>query len=70
MLDRFDPRTGMTAMMRTTGFPAAIVALMLARREIDPGARPVEVAVPSGPFLEEAALRGLRFSWAEKELAG
>jgi lysine 6-dehydrogenase len=69
MLDRFDPQTGMTAMMRTTGFPAAIVARMLARREIAPGARPVEVAVPSGPFLEEAALRGLRFSWIEREIA-
>jgi lysine 6-dehydrogenase len=70
MLDRFDPATGMTAMMRTTGFPAAIVALMLARGEIAPGARPVEVAVPSVRFFEEAARRGLHFSWEDREVSG
>jgi lysine 6-dehydrogenase len=67
MLDRFDPATGMTAMMRTTGFPAAIVAQMIAGKEIAPGARPVELAVPSQRFLDEAARRGLEFRWTVRE---
>ena len=70
MLDRFDPVTGMTAMMRTTGFPAAIVARMLARKQIAPGARPVEVAVPSHLFFQEAEERGLHFFWKDSEAAG
>jgi lysine 6-dehydrogenase len=63
MLDVFDEATGFTAMTRTTGFSAAIVAQMLARGEIAPGARPVELAVPPGPFLAEAARRGFQFRW-------
>jgi lysine 6-dehydrogenase len=68
LLDRFDTATGMTAMMRTTGFPAAIVATMQARGEISPGARPVELAVPPELFFVEAEVRGLRFEWTQREL--
>lgn len=53
LLDRQDERTGLTAMERTTAFPAALVAFMQARRQIEPGARPLEVAVPAGPYLDE-----------------
>ena len=39
-------------MMRTTGFPAAIVANMLASGVINvPGAYPVEIGVPAEAFL-------------------
>jgi lysine 6-dehydrogenase len=65
MFDAFDEAAGLTAMMRTTGFPASIVAQMLARGEIGPGARPVELAVPARPFLREAEQRGFRFTWQE-----
>jgi lysine 6-dehydrogenase len=67
LLDLFDERTGLTAMMRTTGFPAAIVAQLMARGAIAPGARPVELAVPSEPFLAEAERRGFRFTWRHGE---
>lgn len=35
LFDRTDPATGMTSMARTTAFPCAIVARMLARSELD-----------------------------------
>lgn len=60
LLDLYDEKHGLTAMMRTTGFPAAIIAQMLASKAIDrPGAYPVETGVPAGPFIEEARRRGL-----------
>ena len=50
-----------TAMMRTTAFPAAIVAGMLARREIlATGALPQERCVPPDRFLAELERRGIR----------
>lgn len=63
MLDRYDEKTGMTAMMRTTGFPASIVAQMAATRRIPPGAYPVETGVPADDFIEAARRRGFDLSW-------
>lgn len=68
LLDRGNPQTGLTAMMRTTGFPAAIVARLMATGQIAPGARPVERAVPTEPFLQQAAERGLLVHWLETVL--
>jgi len=53
LLDRQDPNTGFTAMERTTAFPAALVAHMQARRLIEPGARPLEISVPAGQYVDE-----------------
>ena len=51
-----------TAMMRTTAFPAAIIAGMLARGEIvAPGAVPQERCVPPARFMAELGRRGIRF---------
>jgi saccharopine dehydrogenase-like NADP-dependent oxidoreductase len=63
MLDRYDEDAGMTAMMRTTGFPASIVAQMAAARRIPPGAYPVETGVPAGEFIKEARRRGFDLNW-------
>ncbi|MFA6317279.1 MAG: saccharopine dehydrogenase C-terminal domain-containing protein [Elusimicrobiota bacterium] len=63
MMDFYDEKTKLTAMMRTTGFPAAIVANMLASGVIaKPGAYPVETGVPAGRFLAEANKRGFRLT--------
>jgi lysine 6-dehydrogenase len=59
LLDRFDAKTALTAMERTTGFSAAIVAEMLARGEARPGVRTQEDAVPPEVFARELARRGL-----------
>jgi len=59
MIDRYDERTGFRAMERTTGWHASIVAAMIARGEIPPGAHPVETGVPPKRFVREARKRGL-----------
>ena len=50
----------LTAMMQMTGFPAAILAAMLARGEIDQsGAQPQELVVPVNRVIEELRDRGI-----------
>jgi len=67
LLDR--TAQGVTSMARTTGFPCAAVAAMLARGEYrDPGIRPLEM-LPRDPsasarFLEAIQSRGL--AWTER----
>jgi lysine 6-dehydrogenase len=60
IIDRQDEATGLSAMMRTTAFPAAIVALMMARGQIEKkGALPQERCVPPALFMEELAKRNI-----------
>jgi lysine 6-dehydrogenase len=59
MIDYSDERTGLTAMMRGTAFPASIVCLMMARGETPPGAVPQELAVDPDRFIEELLARGM-----------
>lgn len=59
LVDRFDEETGFTAMERTTGWSAAIVAQMMARGQTPRGAGGVETFVPGRPFVEELRRRGL-----------
>jgi len=63
MVDRYDRANGMTAMMRTTGFPASIVAQLAANGRLKPGAYPVETGVPPEEFISEARKRGFSLSW-------
>lgn len=60
LMDFYDEETGFTAMERTTGWDAAIVAGMMARGQTPRGAVPVELAVPPDLFVEELAKRGIR----------
>ncbi len=57
--DRHDQVTGFTAMERCTGWSAAIVAELMARRQTPPGAGGVESMVPAVPFMEELRKRGV-----------
>jgi lysine 6-dehydrogenase len=58
IVDRQDTKTGLTAMMRTTSFPAAIIAWMAAAGEISVrGCKPQEVAVPPSVFLPQLKKR-------------
>jgi lysine 6-dehydrogenase len=59
LLDRYDPTTGFTAMERTTGWHAAIMAGFIARGQTSRGGVPVELAVPPNAFLVELRKRGL-----------
>jgi lysine 6-dehydrogenase len=63
IIDRFDERTGLSAMMRTTAFPASVIAQMMARGETtERGARPQELVVPPDKFVAALAARGIRIS--------
>ncbi len=58
IIDRHDPETGLSAMMRTTAFPASIVALMMARNQtLRKGALPQERCIPPDLFMQELAKR-------------
>ena len=59
MIDRKDPLTGLTAMMRGTAFPSAIVCAMMARGQTRPGATPQELALDADAFIAEVKKRGL-----------
>ena len=60
LFDRFDDATGFTAMERTTGWHAAIMAGFIARGETQRGGVAVESAVPPARVVEELARRGLK----------
>jgi lysine 6-dehydrogenase len=70
MVDRYDPETKMTSMMRTTAWPASVVLQMLCSGEIEKrGAVLQERDVPAQQFLKEMAARGveLRYSFHSHE---
>lgn len=67
LLDRFDPATGITAMMRTTGFSLAITAMMQLDGRIPPGAWTPDEIVPPEEYVRELALRGIRVRASEFE---
>ena len=65
LFDYADEQTGFTAMERTTGWHAAIMAGFMARGQTSRGGVPVELAVPGQTFIEEFRKRGfdLRVSY-------
>lgn len=65
LFDYYDESTGFTAMERTTGWHAAIMAAFVARGQTVTGGVPVELAVPGPMFIEEFRRRGfdLRETW-------
>ena len=61
LIDYYDEKTGLSAMMRTTGFPIAEIAYMLATGEISArGALPPESCVPQREFINRLISRGLK----------
>ena len=61
IIDRQDEATGLSAMMRTTAFPASIVALMMARGQTEKkGALPQERCIPPELFMQELAAREIK----------
>lgn len=66
LVDRYDPRTKMTSMMRTTAWPASIVVMMMASGLIEKrGAILQELNVPADVFISEMAKRGLKVEYTE-----
>lgn len=68
----YTARPQFSAIARDTGFPAAIVAVMLGRHQIQGiGVQAPEKVVPPEPFFTELKKRGIRFrKWNMKPSAG
>lgn len=67
LVDRLDPVTGLSAMQRTTGFSAAIVAQMLVNGSVkDVGVLRQETSIPHDVFLTEWGKRGLYVTTVRK----
>jgi len=61
IVDRHDDATGMSAMMRTTAFPASIIAQMMARGDVlVRGATPQEKAIDPTVFVDELKRRNIQ----------
>lgn len=66
-IDRQDSLTGLTAMMRCTAFPAAIIAKMAATGAIKAhGVKPQEVVVDPALFIGQLKRRGIKLEISEK----
>lgn len=60
IVDKQDDETGLSAMMRTTSFPASIIAQMMANGEVSArGATPQEKVIDSDKFVAELARRNI-----------
>jgi len=63
IVDRLDTTTGLSAMMRTTAFPASIIAQMMARGEVsERGATPQEIAIDPDKFVAELERRNININ--------
>ena len=61
IVDRLDESTGLSAMMRTTAFPASIMAQMMARGDVARrGATPQEIAIDPNKFVTELGRRNIK----------
>jgi len=63
IVDKQDEATGLSAMMRTTAFPASIIAQMMARGDVlTRGATPQEKAIDPDKFVAELARRDININ--------
>ena len=60
VIDEADEESGFSAMMRTSGFSAAIVAEFMAAGRIPPGAHVQEKVIPTSEFISELGKRGIK----------
>jgi lysine 6-dehydrogenase len=60
LIDYYDEATGISAMMRTTGFSLSITGQMQANRQVQPGVRTPDVAIDAEAYLTALAERGVR----------
>ncbi|MFL5542880.1 MAG: saccharopine dehydrogenase family protein [Longimicrobiaceae bacterium] len=68
LLDRFDAETGITAMMRTTGYSLAITGALQAAGDVEPGVWTPDEGVPAAAYI--AALRERGVEIRETRLQG
>ena len=67
VLDFYDPKQGISAMMRTTAFSLSITGQMQADGRIsEPGVRPAYKVTPAREYLNELERRGITVTVEEK----
>jgi lysine 6-dehydrogenase len=60
LIDRYDEKRGISAMMRTTGYSLSITGQMQARGEVQPaGVHTPDECIPAGKYIAELAKRGI-----------
>ncbi len=59
VVDRYDEKTGISAMMRTTGFSLAITGLFQGRGLITPGVLTPDESMPAESYIAELIKRGI-----------
>lgn len=59
LLDRYDAETGITAMMRTTGYSLAITGALQAAGEIEPGVWTPDECMPAAAYIDALARRNV-----------
>jgi lysine 6-dehydrogenase len=70
LVDRSDPKTGMTSMMRTTAWPASIVLQMLVSGEIEKlGAVLQERDISAEQLQAEMGIRGIEILYESRDEA-
>lgn len=68
LIDYMDEQTGLSAMMRTSGFPVSIIAQMVANGSIRArGTLTQETSVPTSLFLNEMKDRGIQIRTSERK---
>jgi lysine 6-dehydrogenase len=59
LLDRFNPETGITGMMRTTGYSLAVTGMLQAGGRVQPGVWTPDEAIPAADYIAALAQRGI-----------
>ena len=60
LIDRYDERHHISAMMRTTGYSLSITGMMQVRGQVTPpGVHTRDECVPADPYIEELRKRGI-----------
>jgi lysine 6-dehydrogenase len=60
LIDKYDEKNGISAMMRTTGYSLSITGLMQARGEVKPaGVHTPDESMPAARYIEELKKRGI-----------
>jgi len=70
LLDRFDEESGITAMMRTTGYSLAITGALQAGGRIEPGVWTPDEAMPAESYIAALAARGVHIRESRLAAAG
>ncbi len=65
LLDRYDARSGVTAMMRTTGYSLAITGLLQAEGRIEPGVWTPDEVIPAEDYIAALRKRGIVIEHSE-----